>query len=455
MSVQCRLLKSFFLLTLQTTVVSFGSHAIYAQDSPGSLDPTFSEDGKVGSACTLPISDTSVPGDPFFIGSLCSDSVNDMALQDDGSFVLAGSDRDRDVGGTFKFWRYLADGQREGTFGLTDLSAGFDSANTVAIQPDGNIVAAGFASETGAFVLVRYLPDGTLDPSFGSGGIVQTPMGFGDVSVAELVILPDGKLLVTGEAEWFSEGSRHLALARFLPDGQLDIEFGRNGRAYARFFGNANVSGLALLPDGRFVVSGHISDTNSSLQLGFAIMRFLPNGIVDSSFGVFGRVVLRSPKLLFATSLVAQDDGKVVVGGVGEPEPGVRSFAVIRLTETGALDPDFGEGGGVLTIFPEGESELNALVLQSDGKLVAGGVVTIIPGSRRDFGLVRYFDDGTLDPDFGTDGKVTTNFFAVSTARIRALVIQPDDKIVAAGIVSTSGLSGGGGTLPAMARYLP
>lgn len=305
-------------------------------------------------------------------------------------------------------------------------------------------------------MLVRYLPDETLDASFGSGGIVQTPMGVDYAILEDLVILPDGKLLAAGEAKWFAEGSKHLALARYLPDGQLDTTFGRNGRAYARFFGNANISGLALAPDGKFVVSGYISGTTILDYWGFAIMRFLPNGLVDFSFGTLGRVVLRSPKLLAATSLVVQDDGKIVVGGVGEPEPGVSSFAVIRLTETGSLDPDFGQGGGVLTIFPEGDSRLNALALQSDGKLVAAGSVDVPAHSREDFAVVRYLPDGSLDLDFGMDGRVTTQFFASSPAEITAVLLQPDGKIVAAGTVFTWELFGPrSGTLPAMARYLP
>ncbi len=452
MRVQRRGLRQF-TVTLAIAVVAIASsqRRPSAQVTGGTLDPTFSDNGWFGTTCG--------GGIPFPFPPTCDDHVSAMALQADGHFVLAAPEGSWGEGGAFRLRRYRPDGSSDPTFvnEAADFSPGLDMALGVTVQPDGRIVAVGGAANGTGFAIARYLADGTLDPTFGSGGTVLTPMGYGTAQANSVVVQPDGKLLVSGWATWLPRGSSQFAVARYLEDGRLDAGFGTNGRAYLRFTGDSHASALALLPDGRFVVSGSISAAPDNVPPGFGVTRFLANGILDTSFGVAGRAVARSPQLGAAHAMVVQDDGHIVVGGVARPATDTTVFAMIGWTADGALASTFGAGGVVFTPFPSGASELHTLALQSDGKIVAGGYAARELGSG-DFALARYFSNGALDPGFGSAGRVTTNFALgnYAPAQINDLVIQPDGKIVAAGIVSGGGgIGGGGGPVPAMARYLP
>jgi uncharacterized delta-60 repeat protein len=430
------------VLAMSIAATPRGRESLSAQAAGGALDPTFSDDGFFGPVCKGPVK-------PI----VCDLVVNAMALQPDGRFVLAGVDGFAGSGGAFRLLRYMPDGGDDSTFAniLADFSSGRDEAFGVAIQSDGKIVAVGDAGVNGTgFAVARYLTDGTLDPSFGAGGKVLTPMGFGRASARGIVIQPDGKLVVAGWSRAFPNTNNRPALVRYLPNGQLDVTFGTGGRTYARFYASAHASALALKPDGRLLVSVTAAGT-ADVPPGFAVMQYLPTGVPDASFGAAGRAVARSPQLGSANALAVQDDGRIIVGGWGTPAsaPDTRVFALIGWTADGALDQSFGAGGAVFTTFPSGNSEIKALALQPDGKLVAGGV------AANDFGLARYLPGGALDPTFGSGGLVTTDF-PNANGSISALVVQPDAKLVAAGIANGGGgLGGFGGPLPAMARYLP
>ncbi|MCA1853393.1 MAG: hypothetical protein LC647_13635 [Beggiatoa sp.] len=171
-------------------------------------------------------------------------------------------------------------------------------------------------------------------------------------------------------------------------------------------------------PDGKLVAAGDI--------FGFAVARYNPDGSLDRSFGKGGRV---RRNFGTARALVLQPDGKLVAAGsTGTFSPG-------RFHPDGSLDTSFGTGGVVVTDFGE-DSEANALVLQADGKLVAGGVFGNI--FRRLFIVARYHPDGSLDASFGSGGAVRTRF-GRSFFGLRALVLQADGKLVAACEVDTSG----------------
>ena len=142
-------------------------------------------------------------------------------------------------------------------------------------------------------------------------------------------------------------------------------------------------------------------------------------GDLDPTFGAGGKVTTVFGGDSRAYVLVLQPNGKLVAAGVGP-----NGFALARYNPDGSLDTSFGAGGKVTT--PIGAA--NALVLQPDGKLVAAGSNYISPS---DFVLVRYNPNGSLDTSFGGDGKVTT---AIGFgAEANALALQPDGKLVAAG----------------------
>jgi uncharacterized delta-60 repeat protein len=315
-------------------------------------------------------------------------------------------------------------------------------------------VGEGGSATNPDFALARYHPNGTLDATFGGDGRVQTdldPSGWDSRDeVMAVVIQNDRKILVAGESD------HDFALARYNPDGTLDPTFGSGGRVLTDFApGRATSSSdrahaLAIQPGGKIVVAG-TSWTRTSFdfppsQPDFALARYRPNGRLDRSFGRGGLVLTDfapgptwSEDYAFAVAL--QPDGKIlVVGGsyvvpLGEGVSG--DFALARYKKDGRLDATFGSGGLVLTDFFPGldarEDWATAVAIQNDGKVVAaGGSYGAYPGpGGLDFALARYHPNGTLDAFFGIAGRLLTDLG--STDWVEALAIQKDGGIVAAG----------------------
>ena len=124
------------------------------------------------------------------------------------------------------------------------------------VQPDGKVVAAGRGG-TG-FTLVRLQPDGSLDPTFGSGGIVDTPIGDPSLrdEAAAVALLPNGRILVAGTADYDYPFPTDFALVRYLPNGLLDQSFGLDGIVLTQKPGEQIARALALTPSGKIVLAG-------------------------------------------------------------------------------------------------------------------------------------------------------------------------------------------------------
>ena len=309
------------------------------------------------------------------------------------------------------------------------------------LQPDGKLVAAGFRRFDVA--LARLNANGSLDTSFGAGGVVHTDFGGPDAAdrANALVLQPDGKLVAAGRSLSGPIGNVDLILARYHPDGSLDASFGAGGIVVESrgFSGNA----LLLQPDGKLVAADG----------GGQLFRFNPDGTLDTSFGDDGRVALNFGGPGGFSALVLQPDGKLVAAGVaGTIDTGDfllahrGDFLLARFNPDGSLDTSFGTGGLVVTDFGR-DSAANALVLQADGKLVAGGNL-FVRRFEPDFIVARYQPDGSLDATFGSGGAVQTRF-GRSFVGLQALVLQADGKLVAAGDSNASGDSDF-----ALARYV-
>jgi uncharacterized delta-60 repeat protein len=218
------------------------------------------------------------------------DNATAIALQPDGKIVVAGvSD------GDFALARYLSNGTLDLTFGsngtvLTDFSGGsHDVATALALQPDGKIVVAGRSHLFGPdddtdFALARYLPNGTLDPTFGHNGMVLSDFGAQEsVSFQELALQQDGKIVAAGGNSGF------VNLARYRPNGTLDSTFGREGRVTNEFIGISGVAALAIQPhDGRLVVAGS-SDASGSVDIVLARYHAITcSGVVVTQVGTAG-----------------------------------------------------------------------------------------------------------------------------------------------------------------------
>jgi uncharacterized delta-60 repeat protein len=293
----------------------------------------------------------------------------------------------------------------------------------VALQTDGKIVVVGHAVNAQGdadFALARYTPSGRLDRSFSGDGKVMTGFQSGSRDVAYAVALQaDGKMVVAGTS------NGHVALARYLPSGALDTTFSGDGKVTTNMHGSATDGAFAVIlhPDGTILVVG-------SAHRDFALARYTPNGALDPTFGrqqddapgtVTTNIYDVSPELDSddrAYTVVLQSDGNIVVGGVAwDDDVGLASFTLARYTTTGLLDQTFNGAGITITDFCcDGESggPVRALTLQPDGKMVAAGS-SGYHGSFLDVALARYTPDGILDPTFGGQGRdyagtVTTSF---------------------------------------------
>ena len=254
-----------------------------ANAAPGDLDPTFAAAGTVH----------------FGFGG-ASDSLNDAALAPDGKIVVAGHSQ-VNGDGVWTVARYLVDGSLDPSFGgtgvvLTNVGAqvgsggGMDSAEGVRLQADGKIVVAGtaggpFFDVQRDFAIARYQPDGSIDYSFGEGGVTRTDLTGNADLVTALVAQPDGKFVVAGIAQG------RLAAVRYHADGSLDTGFGDNGKVIftglAATFGNMKTAALTLQADGKMVLA------TSPVSIGaFILARLNANGSIDSTFGNNGAVAI-------------------------------------------------------------------------------------------------------------------------------------------------------------------
>ena len=271
---------------------------------------------------------------------------------------------------------------------------------------------------------------GTLDSEFGGTGMVTTDFGGSDFAYA-LAMQPDGRIVVGGGTS-AGPTAGDFALARFNPDGSVDTSFG-GGKVTTDIDGAPNgILDLLVQPDGKIVAAG-----NSLGFSRFGFARYNPDGSLDGGFGAEGKVSLAAGRAAFAVA--RQSDGKILAAGDSDGK-----FALARLNADGTPDLSFdGDGRLVTDVGPFGGGA-GAMALQPDGKIVAAGF------SIPNFALVRYNPDGSLDPAFGAGGKVTTDFGGFDSAV--AVAVQPDGKIVAAGLRRPFV---GGAADVALARYEP
>jgi uncharacterized delta-60 repeat protein len=342
-------------------------------------------------------------------------------------------------------------GALDPTFGsggkvTTDFFGDQDQASDLAVQSDGRLVVAGVARRPGgkaSFALARYDLDGSLDASFGSGGKVTADFSDEDEGATALAIQADGKLVVAGAtcATGISPSCSDFAVARFNADGSPDASFGSAGKVTTDVMGGFDAAvALAVQPDGKVLAAGvacrgAISPHNAD----FALVRYNPDGSLDEGFGEKGKAVTDFTGGFDGPfAVVIQPDGKVLLGGTAGEGAAYRDFGLARYNPDGSPDTSFGSGGKQTTNFGsenDGNDAIADLAVLADGKILAAGA-----SERRttgailyDFALARYNPDGSLDPSFGTGGKVTTDVSPVDDQGGSAIV-QSDGKVLLAGI---------------------
>ncbi len=377
----------------------FSDFALARYDPDGSLDTSFSGDGR---------QTTDFGG---------VDWASGVALQTDGKIVVVGRAIGR-LGGAsdFALARYNPNGSLDTSFsgdGRQTTDFGGDAeANGVALQPNGKIVVVGRSG--GDFALARYTVNGALDTSFAGDGKQTTAFG-GSAEATGVALQGDGKIVVAGRGGFPSD----FALARYKPDGSLDTSFSGDGRQTTDFGGSDGASGVALQANGAIVAAGGVGGD-------FALARYTPTGVLDTSFSGDGRQTTDFGGLDGAGGVAIQANGKIVAVGGGLASGSGSDFALARYSVHGALDRSFSGDGKQTTDFG-GYGQATGVALQPNGRIVAVGS----GGFPGHFALSRYTTNGTLDASFSGDGKQTTDFG--SSAGSTAVAAQPDGGIVAVG----------------------
>ena len=366
-----------------------------------------------------------------------AEAALDAALQPDGKIVLGGF-TDAFGDNDFAAARLTAAGALDTTFGSgkgwarTDLAAQ-DVATSIALQPDGRIVLAGYTSigPAGTDMAVARLlsPQGTLDPAYG-GGSGWSRLSFGPHDFGEAISLqPDGRILVTGST--YTANLSDMAVARLLnPQGTFDSAFGPlGGWTVVSFAAQDSARAAVLQPDGKILVAGN-SGTNASDDL--ILTRLLnPQGTVDTSFGQnSGWTLLDFGNHEIAEALALQSDGKVVVAGFTGTQGVGYDIIVARVNADGTRDSAFGTGGGGTRIDVGPTDDAQAVLVQPDGKILVAGSVER-SDEKDDLIVVRLQPNGMPDTTFGDKGTVSIDLGGEEEGD--ALVLQPDGKVVVAG----------------------
>ena len=319
----------------------------------------------------------------------------------------------------------------------TNFGSGKHVGNAVAVQPNGKILVAGYAGND--FALARYNADGSLDTGFDTDGKVTTAIGSGADKGYALALQPDGKIVVAGNSH--NGTNTDFAVVRYNADGSLDTDFDTDGKVTTDI-GSADdlAYGVALQTDGKIVLVGGSVIAN---KFDLALARYNADGSLDTDFDTDGKVTTDiGATLEMMYAVLIQSDGKIVAAGYSNSK-----FALVRYNANGSLDTTFGEDGDdtgtdpdgyVITAVATASNVAKDLFLQSDGKIVVAGNV-----SESRLALVRYTADGELDTTFGEDGKVVA-YHATYLHDFNAVVVQPDGRILAAGALRENPASGFG-----------
>ncbi len=401
---------------------------------PGSLDSTFGNNGKVITS----ISNWSDYGE----------SVN---ILPDGCIITAGAYEKTQSVFNMCILKYKADGTLDNTFGVggivTDNISSKNWIFSTVIQPDGKIIAVGYTGSgiSKEILLLRYNANGTLDNSFGVGGVVTTHVNISQEGFS-LALQPDWKIVVS--AHIYNGTDFDVALARYNPNGTLDNSFGTGGVVvFPNITGYELVSSMKIQPDGKIVLVGRTYTTFAESKC--FILRCDANGLLDNAFGTGGITttsVGNVPGYGVFNDVAIQSDGKIVA--VGYSIEGIggglyeNKHLMVRYNSNGLLDNSFGINGVVLTnnVFGGTAGITNGVTIQPNGKILTAGYTGMpSPFFSSYFTVNRYNSDGSLDTSFDTDGLVTTNVSGNETNAAYSIKLQPDGKIVAVGI--TDGLN--------------
>lgn len=280
------------------------------------------------------------------------------------------------------------------------------------------------------FVLARYLADGRLDPSFGHSGVVWTDLG-GDERATDIKVDQFGRILVAGYIGAFGKEVRddEALVVRYMPNGRLDTSFGNGGIVRA---GRGGALAVTFDRANHVLIAGGTTlnpplDTENPWR----VVRLTYDGNLDPSFGggdgeVAGTVFAQSN---VATDLTVDSQGRVAFAICGQNAQAPPVFAVGALRTDGTIDPSFDEDGLKRIDFDAASGCPHAISRDQQGRIVVGG------NAKHRLLAARLGTDGALDPSFGGDGTVSL-LFKRSNVRLGRIAIDGRNRVVLAGRIA-------------------
>ncbi len=336
------------------------------------------------------------------------------------------------------------------------LHGGDDHGDAIAAHSDGRVIVAAYNTDKW-FTLLRYMQDGTLDHSFGTGGIAKVRNSNDDAIAFAIKILSDNTILVAGYAWNPANSSYDMALVKLDESGAPITTFGPQGNGWVlTAIGSASdeAHSLAVQADGKIVLAGvgNMGATGND----FAVVRYSSNGILETGVGAFGggtgKVVTPINGIDNALGVAIQPaDQKIVVSGTSNDNTNTSNFAVVRYNTDGSLDGGFAAGGiADIDIANDGAGTKdvgNVLAIQPDGKIVMTGMSKPLGTSNFDVTTIRLTTGGVLDASFNPTGAIVGRAGSFSTPGIaifnhgpsntdegtRTIALQSDGKIIVGG----------------------
>jgi uncharacterized delta-60 repeat protein len=434
------------LACLASGIAAFVVLSVSASAAPGGLDLSFSGNGWVR---TYDVRGSGAPNPPRR-GAL------DVAVQRDGKILAVGRLQNGPSEEALGAFRWLPNGDLDPGFGtggqVIARSGSFDGAYAVAVQKDGKIVLGGDGDcrRVACGVLVRLLATGQLDSGVGRSGIAIASSAVCPAAIRELAVQSDGKIVVAGSRPRNGpvDNDPMFAVARFRANGKLDRSFSGDGCVTVDLSnGDDRAHAVAIQPDGKIIAVGEGSlPGGPSKVANFVFVRLHRNGTLDRTFSRDGVRTVDFGRSEAAYAVAVQANGRVVAAGLTGPGPnaGRDTVALARLRRNGAVDSSFGSHGRVLLRSRFGGYAADLCVGPRGRILVAGMVLEGAESQGSSWLLAALRPNGRLDRSFGGDGIVLGDF-GTGYDWAGALALQPDGKIVVAGSVYED---------QALARYL-
>lgn len=368
--------------------------------------------------------------------------VSTIAIQADNKVINGGQSYLPAVGHShFSMVRHLTNGWIDTSFGVqgrvsTVIGVGDSRLTRIIVLPDGKIVAVGYTdfydpvpSEHNfyGFAVARYNSDGSLDTTFDGDGVwTNTLVGYRGALAWDVVVQPDGKLIVAGSGTL--PGTGFIAV-RLNVDGSLDTSFASTGVSIIDMGLYGSAKCVALQPDGKVLLGG-----NGTINNKYIVVRLTSTGTLDVTFNNSGKLGFVAGATVndFIRRVGVLPDGRLMVMGSSQYGTG-SSFGswaavLVRLKGDGSFDSSFNGNGRVMSYLPGADhTYANDFLIQPTGKIIVTGSIGLY-GNTHSMSA-RYRTDGTLDPQYGDKGQLRdyTQFEAT------AVVKQSDGKLIFAG----------------------